>query len=350
MNKVRFNLKALGSLALLAGALCVVSARAEDMSAVSLRPDIDVTVPRIQIRPPVSEPLLKTYEVLPSRLYFNVSAEPSYRLETNPYQAPRLGADRFRETTGAFRIQTGATLGYALTRKTRVSANYFLLSDHFDDFTPYHLDSTVQSVGASVEQDLYNGHGYSLRSSLMARELFLPDHRASGDIIPSITVIKGLGTYGYGFANGSLDLNRHDFAIGDSVDRLVPIFTVGVGYQFPYDQPALWRKALGGTAVNLSSTYSYTKVIHPDRYAADHYQNIIVTAEIARNLSRHCPVQMFVRAEPVFNFGQEFEQVGISGFNFRLFGGFRVSLNKPPIFTTDLRPKPEKTGRAKEAS
>jgi hypothetical protein len=67
-----------------------------------------------------------------------------------------------------------------------------------------------------------------------------------------------------------------------------------------------------------------------------------VTAEATRPVLRNVPIQLFVRAEPVFNFGQEFESIGISGINFRLFGGLRTTLNKPPIFTTDLKPKKPK--------
>src|SRR5687768_16610588 len=74
------------------------SAQAEESTQVELRPDIDISVPRIQIRQPLAQPKLNIYEALPARLFFNVSAEPSMRLETNPYQAPR-GTEPFTEAT-----------------------------------------------------------------------------------------------------------------------------------------------------------------------------------------------------------------------------------------------------------
>lgn len=337
MNKARFSLFSLLGLLL---AVTMPVTRAEDMDAVNLRPDIDVTVPRIQIRPPVSQPALKLYETLPARLYFNLSSEPSYRMETNPYQAPR-NARQFIDTTQAFRIQNTATLGYALARKTRISAQYFHLTDEFDDFTRFKLDSTVQSVGVTLEQDLWQNRHWSVRSSLAARQLFAPNRQASGDIIPSLTAIRGIGNHGYGYANAALDINRGNFAIGNSVDRLIHMYTLGLGYQIPFDTARTWQKPLKGTSVSLSSTYSFTKAIHPARYTSDHYQNIIVTGEVARQVSRHMPVQLFIRAEPVFNFGQEIASIGISGFNFRLFGGLRASLNKAPVFTSDLTPPPQ---------
>jgi hypothetical protein len=334
MKLVRFKCIALLGALIFNG----MAAFAQPAEEVTLHQDVDVRLPRIQIRPPVQQPVLKIYETLPDRLFMNVSAEPSYRLETNPYQAPR-NTEPFTEATDAFRIQTTASLGYALTRKTRISANYFMLADRYDDFTPYHLDSTVQSAGINLEQDLLNGKRWVLRGAVQGRQLFLPDKRVNGDLMPSITYIQSIGRNGYLYANAAGVFARQGFFLGTGTKSTTWMGSIGTGYQIPYDQPKKLLKLLEGTSFSLSSTYSYTDVFNPRPYVSGYQQNIILTGEIAKQLNRHVPLQAFVRAEPVFNFGQERETIGISGVNFRLFGGLRASLRKSPLFRRDLNPQ-----------
>lgn len=319
---------------------------AQPAEEVTLQQDVDVRLPRIQIRPPVQQPVLKIYETLPDRLFINLSAEPSYRLETNPYQVPQ-NTEPFNKATDVFRIQTTASVGYALTRKTRISANYFMLADRYDDFTPYHLDSTVQSVGANVEQDLLQGKRWVLRGAVQGRQLFLPDQRVNGDLMPSLTYIQSIGKNGYLYANAAGVFGRRGFFLGTGTKSTTWMGSIGTGYQVPYDQPKKLMKLIEGTSFSLSSTYSYTDIFNPRPYVSGHQQNIILTGEIAKQLNRHVPVQAFVRAEPVFNFGQERQTIGISGFNFRLFGGLRASLRKSPLFRRDLNPQPNQQKAAK---
>ena len=71
--------------------------------------------------------------------------------------------------------------------------------------------------------------------------------------------------------------------------------------------------------------------------APANYHSIIVTAEVAKPIKRNVPISLFVRAEPVFNFGTpEHDNFGLSGVNFRLFGGIRASLSKPAVAMVDL--------------
>jgi hypothetical protein len=76
------------------------------------------------------------------------------------------------------------------------------------------------------------------------------------------------------------------------------------------------------------------------------YQSMILTTEVSKPLKKNVPVSLFVRAEPVFYFGHQRKALGVSGVNFRLFGGVRMSMNKPAIFTMSLDPpKPRKLAR-----
>jgi hypothetical protein len=142
----------IGVVSLLTWAMVMPMVNAQDAQP-SVTPDIDITIPRIRVRPPVSEPTLKLYETLPAQFYFNMNGESSVRLETNPYQAPD-SATGFTDSTEALRFQGDVTLGYAFTPRTRAQLGYFVLNDRFNNYSPSRLDSTAQSLSATVEHDL----------------------------------------------------------------------------------------------------------------------------------------------------------------------------------------------------
>ena len=297
--------------------------------------DVDIGVPRMRVRPPVSETTLKIYEALPARLYFNASSEASLRLETNPYQAPRDN-DPFTESTNVFRSQTDVTVGYALTPKTRVSGSYFLLRDQYNDFTPYHLDSTANSFALNVEHDFYQGKKWLIRGATTARQVVLRNAPDTGDLLPSVTAMRSLGSNGWLYGNAALDLNYDDFVF-DDLERLSGIFTVGTGYQVPWQPTRKGMRPLKGIQFNLSSTYSLNGEMRQPQFGYPwNSQSIIVTSEISRKVRRTWPLSLFVRNEVVFNFGQETPVFGLSGVNYRLFGGTRLSTGKSPVFTQNL--------------
>jgi hypothetical protein len=60
-----------------------------------------------------------------------------------------------------------------------------------------------------------------------------------------------------------------------------------------------------------------------------------MSMEAARKVSSRLPVVAFVRAQPIFNIGQQY-RTGYSNFNFRLFGGIRAEVSKPAIFPVKL--------------
>jgi hypothetical protein len=347
-NNFRQAVKLL-SLLFLFSVLSVWADDTDSLQPQSFRTDIDVSVPRIRLRPLVSGPMFSIYDKLPSKLYFSANTETSLRMETNPYQAPQ-GAREFIEVTNAFRVQSDATVGYALSKRFRVSANYFFLKDQFNDFTPFHLDSTIHSLSGQMEYDLLQKNGWLVRTSLQARQLFLPKRRESGDVIPSFTVSKNLGMNGWAFANASLDLNRKGFSIGD-VDSMTQLYTVGTGYQVPYESKGKWLKWVEGTQLSLSTTYSLAAEMKETPFRAPNAQSIIVTAEVSRPLKRGFPVMAFLRAEPVFGFGTpNDDSFGQSGVNFRLFGGIRASLAKNVVEPISLDPAPAQENAADAAA
>lgn len=301
---------------------------------VVLQQDIDVRIPRVEVPPPVSPIILDMFEALPERSFLSIEVEPSRRVETNPYQVSK-GTALFDNSTDAFRIQTTVTTGYAFTPRTRISAQFFLLSDEVDDFTQFSLDNTSQSVGGTLEHVLLQRQKWSLRGSATIRQVFSANGSQTGDMIPSLTWIRSLGNRGWCFLNSALVFSRSDFVIG-STERFSPLVTAGIGYQVPYGAASLLSKVFGGTVFSLSSTYTHTNDYQPAYFYPKDYDSIIVTAEMTRPLYQNSPLQVFFRTEPVFNFGHNTDSFGISGFNLRLFGGLRMTLAKPAIFTVDL--------------
>lgn len=60
---------------------------------------------------------------------------------------------------------------------------------------------------------------------------------------------------------------------------------------------------------------------------------MISDIEVVRPVLKKMPsLQAFIRAEPVWNWYSD-KQPGLSGFDFRLYGGLRVVANKPSYYT-----------------
>jgi len=299
--------------------------------------DIDLRVPHVQISPAVTEPTLNLFEGLPGCMFINSSSETAYMWETNPYQAPR-STPSFLDETNAFRLQTDESVGYALSPKTRTSFNYSLLSNTYQNFTPSRLNNTANTFGVTMEHDFYQSEHWLLRGSVQVRQVLIEDSRSSGDILPSATLLRMLSPHSWAFANTSLDLNRNHFVIGD-LDVLTPIATVGIGGQVPYEQKTIMGRLFQGMSMSLSSTYSFATNFEASVGSPRNYQSLILTGELSKPLWQHCPLSTFVRAEPIFNFGQNRHAIGLSGIDLRLIAGLRLALAKPAVYTLDLAPK-----------
>lgn len=255
--------------------------------------------------------------VLPPRMYFNASCENSLRLETNVLQtSSRNHSDMI------YRVLPNVTAGYALTRSTRIAANYFFFRDQYMDNSNL-LSRNIHSIGPRVEQDVRINPKTSVTFTLFPRWLFIhPAGFSLFDILPSATVVRRVGDKGliYGSALGQIRF-RDTF---DKYQEGDVFYSLGGIYRTPkwtflwdntfitnFGKPAL----RGGVANN---------------------QTMIMTLEADRKVHPKLPLTAFVRAEPVFNIGQE-KRTGFAGVNFRLFGGLRADISKPVIYPVKLR-------------
>ena len=128
---------------------------------------------------------------LPGRMFFSAVVDNSLRLETNVFQT----ANHHRADM-VYRILPNTTLGYALTRTTRVSTNYFFLRDQYTHYNKA-LSRNFHSVGFQIDQDIPNKSNYNITLGFLGRALFVtPDSFSDAffnDLLPQITVSRIVG-------------------------------------------------------------------------------------------------------------------------------------------------------------
>jgi hypothetical protein len=306
--------------------------------------DLDLQSRPVTVDTPYSPTALKLLDALPNQLYIYASSEVSGRMETNPYQAPHRFKEPFVENTGVFRLQDSLTIGYALTPKDKVQLSFFHLVNKYDNFTRFRLDGSSYSISPSYQRTLLQKNGWDLSATIQARQTITQTNATSGGLLPSVTLVKGFQKAGYAYLNTAVDLGRSNFAIGD-IDTITPSATLGYGWQMPYESSSLWFRPLGGLNFTASGTYSFTTVSTAEFPSPSNFQSYFLTAELSKPLYKHAPLSLFCRSEVILNTGHDRDAFGVSGVNYRLFGGLRVSANKYAVFP---RPLPYAEGRGHE--
>lgn len=258
---------------------------------------------------------------LPARMFFSGTCENSLRLETNVFQTYRNP-----QTDAVYRVLPNLTVGYALTRRTRVSSNLFMFRDQYAN-RDSQLSRNIYSVGARVDHDFTINEKTTMTAGLFCRELFFQLHNSStpplSDVIPSLVTVRRVGNHGalYGSVMGQLRWQRV-FSRWQEGDQFY-----SVGYVL---RKSPWLFTTDCTFL--------TNFGNSNLRGGHNNQTFILTGEIARQLHRNIPVVAFVRAEPIFNMGAN-SSPGLAGFNFRLYGGLRAEISKPAIFPTKLAAK-----------
>jgi hypothetical protein len=297
----------------LSGASSPALAQAADANAIELAP---VKLPE---RRSASE-TFNSFETgilykLPSRMFFNANVENSLRLETNVFQTLH-----HNKSDMIYRPAPNVTLGYALTRRTRVAANYFYFRDQYTrNDTP--LSRNVQSVGARIDQDIPLTAKTTATVGIMNRTLFVSHSRWLNDILPSISISRPIGYHGYVYGSVIGQLRWYD-----------AFSTMQEGDQF-YSFGGVYRR---GPWI-LSADNTFISSFRKRPVAGPTNQAFVLTFEVARRVVPRMPLPLyaFVRTQPIFNIGSN-QVLGFAGVNYRLFGGLRIDLNKPAIFPVKL--------------
>jgi hypothetical protein len=259
---------------------------------------------------------------LPGRMFFSAIVDNSLRAETNVFQT-----NSRNRTDMIYRVLPNTTIGYALTRSTRVSANYFFLRDQYTKYKL--LDRNFHSVGFQIDQDLYSKPGMQVTAGFMGRALFAtPDEFSStffNDLLPSITASKQIGQHAvvYGSVLGQIRFREvlNKFQEGDQ------FYSLGTTYR-----RGPWQGLLDFT---LNNNFGNSNLRQ-----GENNQVIILTEEIARRIPflPKLPVDAYVRAQQIFNMGAN-SSPGYAGINTRIFGGIRAYVTKPVIFPVKLAGK-----------
>lgn len=254
---------------------------------------------------------------LPAKLFMNVNVENSLRLETNVFQTKSHNLSDM-----VYRILPDVNLGYAFNRTTRVSSDYFMFRDTYTDHG-HLLSRTIHSIGLRGDKDFQLSPNTVLTASYMERELFITRSKAQHDIMPSVSIVRRVGTFGavYGSVLGQI---RWQDIVGGKFQEGDQFYSVGAVYR----RPAWYTTA----DYSLIDNFGRGNL----RGGPDSNHLMVLTLEAGRRLHRTLPLTAFVRAQPIFNIGQN-DRPGFAGFNLRLFGGIRTEISKPAIFPTKLR-------------
>lgn len=254
---------------------------------------------------------------LPAKVFFNASVENSLRLETNVFQTQHNN-----QADMVYRVLPDVTLGYAFNKTTRVAANYFMFHDLYADHGSS-LSRTVHSVGMRADKDFYINPRTIFTASVMNRNLFISRIPTVNDTLPSVSITRRVGENAAVYGSVLGQIRMRDFLGGRFQE----------GDQF-YSMGAVYRdtKWVASADATLIDNFGVGRL----RFGPNSNHLIVLTMEGGRRLSQKIPITAFVRAQPIFNIGQE-KRAGFAGFNFRLFGGLRMEVSKPALFPEKLK-------------
>ena len=252
---------------------------------------------------------------LPSRMFLNATVENSIRLETNVFQTARNHRADF-----IYRILPNATIGYALTKRTRVAGNYFFFRDQYT-INANALSRNIHSLGGRIDHDLPINDRTSATVSFFARQLLLSRTQPLSDLLPSASIVRRVGDRGaiYGSILGQVRF-RNTLGKYQEFDQF---YSFGGVHRTPR-----WSLLADHTFI--------TNFGNRQLRGGPNNALWVLTYEAAYKIHPVLPVAAFIRAEPIFNIGAN-QATGFAGFNFRLFGGLRLEVAKPPIFPVKIK-------------
>lgn len=256
---------------------------------------------------------VRVLEHLPARLYLSAVTEVTNRFESNV-----LSTVNNPQRDYAFRALPNITIGYYLFPKTSIYTNYFLIKDVFAN-TGFLNRSTFQSVSGGLQHDRSLGKKTNLSLNYQIRELFQGDGLSQADMIPGFTLTHYFKPTLIGFFNGQLQM-RSQYIFQGPTREIDPFYTAGLLYR-----RGEW--AFTGTCT-LVNNFRNRNAVPPIPNSS-----IICDFEAARPVSRkRLPgLEVFARAEPIWN-TQSHSAPGLSGFDFRIFGGLRYSIYKQSVY------------------
>lgn len=277
----------------------------------------DITPIGVNQEQELFEPGLKfrLFKKLPDRLWFTGVTEVSQRLDTNVFFTKNHYLADY-----AFRVLPNITLGYNVLNRTSVYCNWFLIKDVYARFGNVLNPPTTQSLSLGFRQDIPMGRKTNLQLDFQARELWQATHLRQADLIPNINVTRVFTPNVVGFGSALLQMRGKNYFVAPTRE-IDPFFTLG----FLYRRGQWTFTAVDTYVVNFR---------HPpfnDSIPRQSNMTMIADIELARTVSKKMPsLQAFMRIEPVWNWWSN-GVPGLSGFDYRMYGGLRFTANKPAL-------------------
>ncbi len=249
---------------------------------------------------------------LPSRLWFNTSTEVSQRLETNPIFSIHAHTGDY-----VFRTLPNVTVGYNVLNNTGVYVNYFVIKDVYAREGTLGVPTT-QSLALGVQQKLYSGRKTSAQFDFQARELWQSKGIRQFDFLPSISITRSLRPNVVAFGSTVLQLRGRNYFVAPTRE-IDPFYSAGILIRH-----GMWNFIFSDTFVT-----NFRHPPFPNPVPRHGNVSMIAGFEVNRPVSnRYLPgLIAFVRTEPVWDWRGN-NITGLSGFDFRLFGGVRFAASK----------------------
>lgn len=245
---------------------------------------------------------------LPSRMWINGSVEVSQRGETNVFFT-----NSNRKADYVFRALPNLSVGYRILPRTSLYTNYFVLKDVFADNGRLSYPTT-QSLAWGLRHEIPIRNRTNLQFDLQARELWQASHFRQFDFLPGVTLTHVLNPSTIAFGNIQLQLRGKNYFKAPTRE-IDPFYTLGIlhkrgPYTFSFVDTFVCNFRNGNAIPSQGNLAMISQI------------------EASREVSKKVPgLVTFVRAEPIFNWNSR-GVPGISGFDFRIFGGLRYSFNK----------------------
>ena len=275
----------------------------------------DVTPTPLEQEQGLFEPGMKfrLFKKLPDKLWFSGVTESSLRFDTNvffTYNKPKFD--------GAYRILPNVTAGYNLFKRFSVYTNWFLIKDLYLDNAAILNFPTTQSLSLGLRQDIPVSDRTNLQLDFQARELWQTSHLRQADLMPAINLTHVFNPNLIGFGSLLLQMRGRNFFVAPTRE-LDPFYTVGLLYR-----RGAWTFSASDTLVTNFRSPPFNGAIPTQGNCS-----MIADIEVSRPVLKTIPnLQAFCRAEPIYNWSSH-KVPGLSGFDFRLFGGLRLTFNKP---------------------
>ena len=146
-------------------------------------------------------------------------------------------------------------------------------------------------------------------------------HLHEFDFLPNATLIRAFTPNSIAFASVLLQLRGGNYFVAPTRE-IDPFYTLGYVYR-----RGSWNLVVSDTLVT-----NFRNPPFNDSVPAQSNVSMIGDMEINRPVVKHMPsLVAFVRAEPIWNWDSH-KAPGLSGFDFRLYGGLRFTMNKPSYY------------------